>query len=74
MNPLATRVLVDDSSLTVILQDGRELQVPLARFPRLARASVAQRQCVRISKSGRALHWDELDEDIDVDELLRGRD
>ena len=73
MSPVAIDIVVDDSSFTIILQDGRELRVPLAWFPRLAHASVAQRQRVRISKSGRALRWDELDEDISIDGLLAGR-
>lgn len=73
MSPFVTQVVVNDSSFTVILQDGRELRVPLAWFPRLARASAAQRLRVRISKSGTALHWDELDEDINVEGLFAGR-
>jgi len=73
MSPFATQVVVDDSGFTVVLQDGRELRVPFAWFPRLAHASASQRECVRVSKSGRALHWDELDEDISIDGLLFGR-
>lgn len=53
----------------VRLSDGRSLTVPLYSFPRLARATPAQRQNVRISATG--LHWPDLDEDISVTGLMR---
>jgi hypothetical protein len=53
------------------LTDGRTLGVPLAWFPRLLRASPAQRQQVEISRIG--LHWEDLDEDISIAGLLAGR-
>jgi len=55
----------------VALSDGRTLGVPLIWFPRLARATPAQRSAVRIT--GRGLHWDALDEDISIAGLLAGR-
>ena len=58
----ATKVSFDDDSMWVELSDGRTLGVPLAWFPRLLRASRAERKAVSIS--GRGLHWDALDEDI----------
>jgi hypothetical protein len=66
----ATAVTFEDSSFAVILTDGRELRIPLSWFPVLLSASPEQRSKVRISRFG--LHWDELDEDISVDCLLRG--
>ncbi len=67
----ATAVRFDDDSMWVELSDGRTLGVPLAWFPRLLRASPAQRRDCRISKRG--LHWEALDEDISVSGLLAGR-
>jgi hypothetical protein len=55
----------------VDLADGRMLGVPLAWFPRLLRATPAQREKVELSRMG--LHWEELDEDISVAGLLAGR-
>ena len=55
----------------VDLADGRTIGVPLAWFPRLLRASPAQRQKVELSRIG--LHWEEIDEDISVVGLLAGR-
>ena len=60
----ATSVRFDDDSMWVELSDGRTLGVPLAWFPRLLRATPAQRNACRIS--GRNLHWRALDEDISV--------
>jgi hypothetical protein len=67
----ATNVWCDKDSLWVDLSDGRTLGVPLAWFPRLLRASAAQRKRVTISTRG--LHWEELDEDISIEGLLAGR-
>jgi hypothetical protein len=66
----ATQVRFDSDSMWVHLNDGRELGVPLAWFPRLLHASEEQRQQVRISSCG--LHWEALDEDISVAGLLAG--
>ena len=55
----------------VDLSDGRTLGVPLAWFPRLLRATAAQRAAVEISPFG--LHWEEIDEDISIAGLLAGR-
>jgi hypothetical protein len=55
----------------VDLTDGRTLGVPLAWFPRLLRATSAEREDVEISRTG--LHWDKLDEDISIVGLLAGR-
>ncbi|MGA7778905.1 MAG: DUF2442 domain-containing protein [Paraburkholderia sp.] len=73
MDLTATAVEVNDTSILVKLSDGRELRVPLLWFPTLDSASPEQRRKVRISHSGKGLHWDELDEDISVEGLLRGK-
>lgn len=68
-SPRAVRF--DTDTMWVDLNDGRTLGVPLAWFPRLLRASVAQRQAVELSPGG--LHWESLDEDVSVEGLLAGR-
>jgi len=55
----------------VELADGRTLGVPLASFPRLLRATTAERAQVELSRVG--LHWEALDEDISIAGLLAGR-
>jgi len=71
MSISAETVRFDDDAMWVTLSDGRVIGVPLAWFPRLLRASEAERAAVTISSFG--LHWEALDEDISVAGLLAGR-
>ncbi|WP_187970543.1 DUF2442 domain-containing protein [Aquibium microcysteis] len=80
MNILATEdtakvvdVSVSDTTLKVSLDDGREMTVPLEWFPRLRDASAAQRANWRLIGTGEGMHWPDVDEDISVAGLLRGR-
>ncbi|MFA5242267.1 MAG: DUF2442 domain-containing protein [Sulfuricella sp.] len=70
MSTSAKSVRFDDNSIWVDLSDGRIIAAPLAWFPRLLHATPEQRGRVEISLKG--LHWDELDEDISVADLLVG--
>ncbi len=72
MNSLANAVSFDANTMWVDFVDGRKLGVPLAYFPRLLNAKPAQREQYEISGGGSGLHWDELDEDISVENLLLG--
>jgi hypothetical protein len=71
MSTSPTAVRFDEHTMWVDLADGRTIGVPLAWFPRLLKASSAQRQNVELSRIG--LHWDEIDEDISIAGLLAGR-
>lgn len=68
----AARVWFDDTCLWVLLQDGRQLSVPLSYFPRLLKGSPVQRQRYELSGGGLGIHWEELDEDVSVSGLLAG--
>jgi hypothetical protein len=70
--PVATHLRFDADVMWVDLADGRQLGVPLAYFPRLLRASPADRNRFTVSGGGTGIHWDELDEDISVPALLMG--
>lgn len=72
MSSLAKAVNFDANTLWVDFADGRKLGVPLAYFPRLLNAAPEQRERYEISGGGSGLHWDELDEDISVENLLLG--
>ena len=65
-------VSFDAERLIVDLMDGRTIAVPIAWYPRLADASVAQRKIWEIAGAGYGIHWPELDEDLSVEGLLRG--
>ena len=66
----ATSVRFDEDTMWVELTDARTLGVPLAWFPRLLRATPAEREQVEISRVD--LHWEALDEDISIAGLLAG--
>jgi hypothetical protein len=68
----ATRVHFDADTMWIDLSDGRQLGVPLAYFPRLLQAKPEERECCIISGGGTGLHWDNLNEDISVPNLLMG--
>ena len=72
MSSLAKAVSFDANTMWVDFVDGRKLGVPLAYFPRLLNATPAQREHCQISGGGSGLHWDEIDEDISVENLLLG--
>lgn len=70
--PLAIKLHFDEDTMWLELADGRQLGVPLAYFPRLLNATSKQRKNYIISGGGTGLHWDDLDEDILVENLLLG--
>lgn len=71
--PFAQDVAVTKDTLRVNLSDGRTIAVPLAWFPRLVHASVAERNNWRLIGKGDGIHWEDVDEDISVEGLLAGR-
>ena len=72
MSSLAKAVSFDASTMWVDFTDGRKLGVPMAYFPRLLKAQPEQRLRYEISGGGSGLHWNELDEDISVENFLLG--
>jgi hypothetical protein len=66
-------VRVTRDTLTVALDDGRTLSVPVAWFPRLQKGTAAERKNWRPIAGGEGIHWPDLDEDISVENLLAGR-
>ncbi len=70
---LAQRIVVDDDSLTVELNDGRTIATPLAWFPRLLHGTADERANWRLIGSGEGIHWPDLDEDVSIASLLAGR-
>ena len=59
-------------TLSVDLMDGRTISVPLSWYPRLLRATQAQRDNWVISGGGFGIHWPDLDEDLSTEGLLCG--
>ena len=71
--PFAEDVNVSGDTLCVDLSDGRSISVPLAWYPRLLRATLAERKRWRLIGRGLGIHWEDLDEDISIEGLLAGR-
>jgi hypothetical protein len=67
---LASKVWFSNDMLFVLLQDGREIGVPLLWFPRLRKASEEQLNEWRLIGNGVGIHWESLDEDISISALL----
>lgn len=72
-DPRIASATVAGDMLTLTLEDGRIVSVPVAFYWRLADASPRQRQGFEILPNRRGLHWPDLDEDISVQGVLTGR-
>ena len=68
----ADTVQLTEDSLTVDLDDGRTISVPLSWFPRLLHGSPEERNNWRFIGRGEGIHWPDLDEDLSVTGLLDG--
>ncbi|MCY7405874.1 MAG: DUF2442 domain-containing protein [Alkalinema sp. CAN_BIN05] len=66
-------VEITDDTLSVDLSDGRTVSVPLAWYPRLFHGSVEERNSWRLIGSGDGIHWNRLDEDVSVKNILLGQ-
>lgn len=69
----AQAVRFSEDSMTVLLDDGHALSVPLTWYPRLLDGTEEERGHYELIGTGEGIHWPELDEDISVDGLLAGR-
>lgn len=67
------KLTITDDTLSVDLSDGRSLSVPLAWYPRLQHGSNEERNDYRLIAGGNGIHWDRLDEDISVKNLILGQ-
>ena len=69
---LAVAARDTSDTLSVDLADGRCVSVPVTWYPRLAAGSPVERDHWRLIGQGEGIHWPDLDEDISVENLLRG--
>jgi hypothetical protein len=69
----AQSVQFSEDAMTVFLDDGRALSVPLAWHPRLLDGSAEERRHCELIGPGEGIHWPDLDEDISIEGLLAGR-
>lgn len=67
----AVSVEFTPTDLVVTLADGRKIVTPIEWYPRLSRASAADRADYEIMPMG--IHWPALDEDLSIAGMLQGR-
>ncbi len=70
---MATRCWVEARRVCLELADGRLVSFPAAKYPLLANAPQNLLDKVTLRLHGLALRWEELDEDIWVDDAVCGR-
>ncbi len=61
----------EDTS-NVDLMDGRTIAVPLVWYPRLLNGTNEQLDKWEICGGGYGIHWEDLDEDLSTEGMLRG--
>ncbi len=66
----AKDISFSENKMIVFFEDGRELSVPLEWFPNLRKATLSQLKKWRFIGNGEGIHWEELDEDISIENLL----
>lgn len=71
-NARAQKVWFDSENLWILLFDGRQLSIPLIFFPKLMNADKNLLSEYELSGNGIGIHWDNLDEDLYVPNLLLG--
>ena len=71
--PRVTRISVTDDTVSVDLEDGRTVSVPIGWYPRLAYGTSSERANAQISGAGFGIHWPDLDEDIGIEGILLGK-
>lgn len=61
-----------EDTISVDLVDGRTITVPLVWYPRLLNATLAQRDRWEVCGGGYGIHWEEINEDLSTEGMLRG--
>ena len=56
--------------LTARFSNGSAISVDVNRYPRLRDATPAQRKMWRLTGKGSGVHWENIDEDLSVENLL----
>ncbi|HAO77766.1 MAG TPA: DUF2442 domain-containing protein [Verrucomicrobia subdivision 3 bacterium] len=70
---VAVRCWVEARRVCLELADGRFVSFPAVKYPLLANAPQNLLKKLKLRLNGLALRWEELDEDIWVDDAVSGR-
>ena len=63
-------VAFEGEALVARFINGSKISVDLTRYPRLQQATPGQRNKWRLIGKGSGVHWENLDEDLSVENLL----
>ena len=66
----ASNVSFSKTKMMIEFEDGRELSIPLEWFVKLRNATKEQLENWRFIGRGEGIHWEDLDEDISIENLL----
>lgn len=66
----AKKVWFDDLNMWILFEDGRQLSVPKVYFETFKKASEKQLNNYELIGGGIGIHWEDLDEDLYVPNLL----
>ena len=69
----AQSLVITDDTLSVDLNDGRSISIPLSWYPRLNHATLSERSNWRWIGDREGIHWPDLDEDISTENLVFGK-
>jgi hypothetical protein len=69
----ALRAWVEGRRIWLELSDQRLVSFPATKYPLLKNAPQGQLEKLRLRMQGLALRWEDLDEDIWVDDAVHGR-
>ncbi len=67
------RISSTEDTLRADFDDGRSVDLPLQWFPRLFRATQAQRDHYELLGRGFGVHWPDVDEDLSASGLALGK-
>ena len=68
----ATRCWIDGNRVCPELDDQRQVSFPASKYPLLSNVTTEQLSQVKLQLNGLALRWENLDEDILVEDVLLG--
>jgi Protein of unknown function (DUF2442) len=70
--PRAAKAWYEDGRIFIEFKDGTRLDFPVSQLQGLSSGTPAQLAAVEITPSGAGLHWEELDADLSVSNLVMG--
>lgn len=68
----ASSININNETLSVQLDDGRTVVLPISWYPRLYHTTDKERQNYRFIGNRSGIHWEDLDEDISVEGIIAG--